>query len=109
MSLDPLRARLALIRGNLDRVEALLDGSEKWSWRRGYTDRPIATRLDAFVAVGRAEEAVEDAERYAIPGTYLEPFALRTLGIAGRRFGARGAGAGALRSDGPRVVCGADT
>ena len=26
---------------------------------------------------------MEDAERYAIPGTYLEPFALRTLGIAG--------------------------
>ena len=25
---------------------------------------------------------MEDAERYAIPGTYLEPFALRTLGIA---------------------------
>ena len=29
-----------------------------------------------------AKRAVEDAERHAIPGTYLEPFALRTLGIA---------------------------
>jgi hypothetical protein len=27
---------------------------------------------------------VEDAERHALPGTYLEPFALRTLGIARR-------------------------
>jgi len=80
--LDPLRARLALIRGDLDRVEALLDGSEKWSWQVYNFVSSIAARLDAFVAVGRAEEAAEDAERYAIPGTYLEPFALRTLGIA---------------------------
>ena len=80
--LDPLRARLALIRGELDRVEALLVGSEKWSWQVYNFVSSIATRLDALVAVGRAEDAVEDAERYAIPGTYLEPFALRTLGIA---------------------------
>jgi len=80
--LDPLRARLALIRGDLDRIEALLEGSEKWSWQIFNFVGSIATRLDAFVAVGRAEEAVEDAERYAIPNTYLEPFALRTLGIA---------------------------
>jgi len=80
--LDPLRARLALIRGDLHRVEALLDGSEKWSWQVYNFVSSIAIRLDAFVAVGRAEEAVEDAERYAIPETYLEPFALRTLGIA---------------------------
>ena len=80
--LDPLRARLALIRGELDRIEALLDGSEKWSWQIYNFVSSIATRLDAFLAVGRANEAVEDAERYAIPGTYLEPFALRTLGIA---------------------------
>jgi class 3 adenylate cyclase len=80
--LDPLRARLALIRGDLDRVEALLDGSEKWSWQVYNFVSSIATRLDAFVAVGRAGEAVEDAERYAISATYLEPFALRALGIA---------------------------
>jgi len=80
--LDPLRARLALIRGDLDRVEELLDGSEKWSWQVYDFVSSIATRLDAFVAVGRAVDAAEDAERYAIPGTYLEPFALRTLGIA---------------------------
>jgi hypothetical protein len=80
--LNPLRARLALIRGDLDRVEALLEGSEKWSWQVYNFVGSVATRLDALVAVGRAEEAVEDAERYAIPDTYLEPFALRTLGIA---------------------------
>jgi class 3 adenylate cyclase/tetratricopeptide (TPR) repeat protein len=82
MWLDALRARLALIRGDLERVEALLDGSEKWSWPVWNYVNGLATRLDALVALGRAEEAVEDAERHALPGTYLEPFALRTLGVA---------------------------
>jgi class 3 adenylate cyclase len=82
--LDALRARLAMIRGDLDRVEALLDGSEKWCWPTWNYVNGVATRLDALVALGRAGEAVEDAERHALPGTYLEPFALRTLGIARR-------------------------
>jgi len=80
--LDPLRARLAMIRGDLDRVEALLEGSETWSWKVFDYVNCVAARLDAFVAVGRAAEAIEDAERYALAGTYLEPFALRTLGVA---------------------------
>ncbi len=84
MWLDALRARLALIRGDLERAEALLDGSEKWHWPIWNYVNGVATRLDALVALGRAEEAVEDAERHALPGTYLEPFALRTLGIARR-------------------------
>ena len=80
--LDPPRARLAMIRGDLDRVEALLEGAEKWHWQTWNYVNGVATRLDAFVVVGRAAEAANDAEHYAIPGTYLEPFALRTLGIA---------------------------
>jgi class 3 adenylate cyclase len=80
--LDGPRARLALIRGDLDRVEALLPGSDKWHWHIYNYVNGVATRLDAFVVLGRAEDVVEDAERYVVPGTYLEPFALRTLGIA---------------------------
>jgi class 3 adenylate cyclase len=79
--LDALRARLALIRGDLDRVGALLEGSEKWRWPTWNYVSGVATRLDALVAVGRAAEAEEDAVLHAQPGTYLEPFALRTLGI----------------------------
>ena len=71
-----------MIRGDLDRVEALLDRSERWHWQIWNYVNGVAARLDAFVVVGRAAEAVEDAERHAVPGTYLEPFALRTLGIA---------------------------
>jgi hypothetical protein len=82
MLLDAPRARLAMIRGDLDRVEALLEGSDKWHWHIYNYVNGVSTRLDAFVALGRAEDALEDAERHAVPGTYLEPFALRTLGIA---------------------------
>jgi len=80
--LDGPRARLAMIRGDLARVEALLDGSEKWHWHIYNYVNGVATRLDAFVAVGRADDVVEDAERHLQRGTYLEPFALRTLGLA---------------------------
>jgi class 3 adenylate cyclase len=80
--LDALRTRLGLVDGDLDRVESLLDGSEKWCWPIWNYVNGVTSRLDAFVALGRAEEVVEDAERYARPGTYLEPFALRTLGSA---------------------------
>jgi class 3 adenylate cyclase len=80
--LDVPRARLALIRGDLERVEALVHGSEKWHWHIWNYVNGVATRLDGFVALDRAAEVVTDAERHAVPGTYLEPFALRTLGIA---------------------------
>ena len=79
--LDALRARLALIRGDLDQVEVLLEGSETWRWPIWNYVNGVEARLDALVAVGRAHEAEEDAARHAQPGTYLEPFALRTLGI----------------------------
>jgi class 3 adenylate cyclase len=80
--LDPPRARLAMIRGELDRVGELLEGSAKWHWQVWTYVNAVATRLDAYVVLGRAAEAVDDAERHAVPGTYLEPFALRTLGMA---------------------------
>jgi hypothetical protein len=82
MWLDALRARLALIRGDLDRAEALLDGSEQWRWPTWNYVNGVSARFDVLVALGRAAEAIEDAERHVLPGTYLEPFALRTLGAA---------------------------
>ncbi len=100
--LDALRARLALIRGDLNRIDALLAGSEKWRWPTWNYVNGVATRLDALLAVGRAEEAEEDALLHAQPATYLEPFALRALGVlrrdrglldrANERFAAMGLG-----------------
>jgi hypothetical protein len=37
-----------------------------------------------LIALGRLEEAEEQATRLVQPGTYLEPFALRTLGVVRR-------------------------
>ncbi len=41
----------------------------------------LATKLDALIALGRTSEAEEAATSLLQPGTYLEPFALRTLGL----------------------------
>ena len=79
--LDPLHARLALLRGNLDEVSALLEGSEQWSWMTYDHVHGAATRLEALVAVGRKDDAEVDALRLLQPGSYLEPFALRALGL----------------------------
>ena len=79
--LDPLHARLALLRGDLDQVGALLEGSDKWLWSTYNHLYGVTTRLDALVGVGRRDEAEAQAIRVLQPGTYLEPFALRTLGL----------------------------
>jgi tetratricopeptide (TPR) repeat protein len=74
---------LALERGELEHVERLLDELErpKNSLIRSRKFAPVAARLDALAALGR-EDAVERHARPLLrPGTYLEPFALRALGI----------------------------
>jgi hypothetical protein len=70
-----------LIRGDLDQVNALLEESEKWLWFVYAHLYGAATRLDALVAVGRTDEAEAEATRLSQPGSYLEPFALRALGL----------------------------
>ena len=79
--LDPMYARLALVRGNLDDVSALLEGSEQWHWLMYDHVHGAATRLEALVAVGRNDDAEAEALRLMQPGSYLEPFALRALGL----------------------------
>ncbi len=80
--LHPPPAHMALLRGDLERVEVLLDESgETWNQTSDGSLYGVATRLDALVALGRKKEAEADATRLAQPGTYLEPFALRTLGL----------------------------
>ena len=78
--LDPLRARLALIRGDLDALRGLLGKMELWHWVTHSHLVGVTTRLDTLVALERVDEVEESAPRLLQPGTYVEPFALRALG-----------------------------
>ena len=80
--LDPPPAHLALLRGDLERVDALLESSgATWHWSLDGSLYALATKLDALIALGRTREAEEAATPLLQAGTYLEPFALRTLGL----------------------------
>jgi len=80
--LHPLLTHLALRRGDIRRAEELLDESgDTWLWNMDACLYACATRLDTLVALGRTQEADAEAARLIEPGTYLEPFALRTLGL----------------------------
>jgi class 3 adenylate cyclase/tetratricopeptide (TPR) repeat protein len=80
--LDPPWAHLALLRGDRDRVAGLLESSgETWRWTLDASLHALATKLDALIALGRPGEAEETAASLLETGTYLEPFALRTLGL----------------------------
>ena len=81
--LDPPPAHLALLRGDLERVDALLESSgATWHLSLDGSLYALATKLDALIALGRTSEAEAVATSLLQPGTYLEPFALRTLGLA---------------------------
>ena len=80
--LHPPSAHLALLRDDLAQVQALLaESGEAWHQMLDSGLYGWATRLDALVALGRKQEAEAEATRLEQPGTYLEPFALRTLGL----------------------------
>jgi len=80
--LDPPPAHLALLRGDLERLDALLEASgATWHWSLDGGLYALATKLEALIALGRTNEAEEAATPLLQPGTYLEPFALRTLGL----------------------------
>ncbi len=75
------RARLALLREELDRVEELLS-DEDWLQRQTWFSLPTAaTRLDAAAVLGSAADVEPAAARLGRPRSYLEPFALRALGL----------------------------
>ena len=78
----PLRIRLALARNELEILERLVADAvppppaKNW-WALG----THAARLDAFAALGLQVEVEREARELLAPGTYLEPFALRALGL----------------------------
>jgi class 3 adenylate cyclase len=80
--LEGPRVRLELIRGNLDTVRQLLGEDDLLAQRRtGYHLGRHSIRLDALAALRDRARAEQEAALFLKPGTYLEPFALRALGI----------------------------
>lgn len=77
--LDAPRLRLALQRGDLAAARSLLGqpGVRRTNW---FYLSSVAAQLDGLAALGERELAEEEAARVR-PGGYLEPFALRALGI----------------------------
>jgi hypothetical protein len=84
--LDAPRLRLALLRGDHNRAEQLLQGllDERGWYARGHGTSlaTLTTRIDALAVLGHAEDVEREAPRLLQPGKYVEPFALRALGIA---------------------------
>jgi len=100
---EPALLRLAMVRGDRAAIEALLEANAGPDfWDVGYR----AARLDALVLIGDAARVEAEAEAAMAVGGYLEPFALRALGVvrghselradAAARFAAMG-----LPPDGP--------
>ena len=73
------RTWLALLRGELDRLDRLdaLDLARGQTW---YALPAAAARLDALAALKERSLLERDVPPLLQPGTYLEPFALRALG-----------------------------
>lgn len=96
---DTPRVQLALLRNDLESVESFLGepGVRRSSWP--YLSA-VAAYLDGLAALGERARVEAEASTFLVAKTYLEPFALRALGIvhqdasmiedAAGRFGAFG-------------------
>ena len=78
--LDPPRLSLAIHRGDLTAVESLLGEPAVRTGNWSYLGS-MAAHLDGLAALGERERVEREAARSLQPGTYLEPFALRALGL----------------------------
>jgi hypothetical protein len=73
------RARLALARGDADEALRQLPGGEPL--RVGFALASTTARFDALAAARERATLEREAPPFLRPGTYVEPFALRALGI----------------------------
>ena len=78
---DAPKLRLALFRDDLAELRRIVDSMELAGFVQYEFDTPAAL-LDALVAIGDQERAEAEALAWLRPGTYVEPFALRALGVA---------------------------
>ena len=80
IALEPSLVQLAILRSDLPTVARLLGA------RRGNGSPHLwaqSTRLDGLAALGDRDRVEEEAPALLRPHTYLEPFALRALGVVG--------------------------
>ena len=78
LTIDALSVRLALLRDDLGTVETLLELPVGLSYTATVAR---SARLDALAALRDRARVEEEAPPLIRPNTYLEPFALRALGI----------------------------
>jgi len=74
------RLRLAMLRGDVAEARRLLGGYGRPTMRFMFDMAGAMTWLDASAALGSPEEVEREAPALAVPGTCVEPFALRALG-----------------------------
>ena len=72
---DPPKMRLALARHELGALAEVAAHDLDWDWE------PASTFLDALAALGDRERIEAEAPKWLQPGTFSEPFALRSLGV----------------------------
>jgi hypothetical protein len=80
--LDAAVLKLALARGDLDTLERVCEGGLRLRRQTWFFVSTVIAQLDALAALRRAEEVEAVAREHSRPGTVLEPFALRALGLA---------------------------
>jgi tetratricopeptide (TPR) repeat protein len=78
LTIDAPRLRLALMRNDLETAERLLDSGEAMYF--GELSAQTA-RLDTLTRLGKRNRVEQEAVPLLRPNTYLEPFALRALGL----------------------------
>ena len=78
---DSPKLRLALARNDLAELRRCVDSLKPLAFLPYQFDRAAAL-LDALVALGDHARIESDAPALLRPGTYIEPFALRALGVA---------------------------
>jgi len=78
-ALESPRLRLALLSGNLQPVGEALEAAGSHNLSFGLAR--LAARMDALAALRDRRRVEEDAPPLVQAGTYIEPFALRALGI----------------------------
>ena len=83
--LDAPRLRLALVRGDRERAGELLariEAEHGWyTHGHGTSLATLIARLDGHSTLGDGDDVEYQAEPLLPPGTFVEPFALRALGV----------------------------